>query len=137
MQLNDYANKLLNVISVNPYIESQNLSFEERPPNAAYISGTINFVDGSKLYFKEYVVFKPEDTIYWKFGYSYLDRGSALIFRYDNALDPKAKGLPTYPEHKHIANILTPAKRPLFKDLLMEISEEIRDKKHEQAESEL
>jgi hypothetical protein len=45
-----------------------------------------------------------------------------MIFRYDNALDPKAKGLFAYTEHKHIQNKLSPAKRPSFEMVIKEIS---------------
>ena len=45
-----------------------------------------------------------------------------LIFRYDNALDPKAKAIKTYPEHKHLPGNLLPAKRPSIEDVLKEIS---------------
>jgi len=45
-----------------------------------------------------------------------------MIFRYDNALDPQAKKLSTYPEHKHMPKKLLSANRPSFKEVLKEIS---------------
>ena len=58
MQIKDYLNEILDVLSTNPFIESQNLAFEERSPNAAFITGTIFFTNSAKLHFKEFVVFK-------------------------------------------------------------------------------
>jgi len=57
-----------------------------------------------------------------KYGYNYLDKNNALIFRYDNALDPKAKKLSTYPDHKHTSKELIPAKRPSLEEVLREIT---------------
>jgi hypothetical protein len=122
MQIKDYLGEILNTLAANPYIASQNVSFEERPPNTAYLTGTITFINGSKMYFKEFIVFKTEGINILKYGYSYLTKNDALIFRYDNALDPQVKQLSTYPEHKHTSKELLPAKRPSLGDILREVS---------------
>ena len=56
-----------------------------------------------------------------KYGYNYQDKDESIIFRYDNALDPKARELSTYPDHKHTLKGLSPAKRPLLEEVLREI----------------
>lgn len=122
MQIRDYLESILDIISASPYIESKSVSFEERPPNAAYINGILTFINGSKLHFKEFIVCKSEDIIFLKYAYHYLMQDGVLIFRYDNALDPKAKAIKTYPEHKHLPGNLLPAKRPSIEDVLKEIS---------------
>lgn len=122
MQIKNYLNEILNTIAANPFIESQNLSFEERPPHAAYVTGTITFINGSRLHFKEFIIFKSEGVTFLKYAYQYIGKDNSLIFRYDNALDPQAKKLYTYPEHKHVAKELLLATRPTFKELLREIS---------------
>ena len=71
---------------------------------------------------KEFVIFEPKVVIVLKYGYNYLAKDESLIFRYDNALDSRAKGLSTYPEHKHTTKGLISAKRPAFRDVLLEIS---------------
>ena len=129
MQIKDYLNEILDVLSANPFIESQNLAFEERPPNAAFITGTIVFTNSAKLHFKEFVVFKPEGSNIVKYGYNYSSKYKDLIFRYDNAFDPKAKKISTYPEHKHTPKELLPAKRPALKEVLREISDMIEKEK--------
>jgi len=122
MQISDYLESILDIISASPYLESKSVSFEERPPNAAYITGILTFINGSKLHFKEFIVYKTEDIIFLKYAYNYLTQDSVLIFRYDNALDPKAKAMETYSEHKHLPGNLLPAKRPSIEGVLKEIS---------------
>jgi hypothetical protein len=122
MQIRDYLESILDIISASPYVESKSISFEERPPNAAYITGILAFINGSKLHFKEFIVYKSENIIFLKYAYHYLTHDGALIFRYDNALDPKAKAMATYPEHKHLPDHLLPAERPSIKDILNEIA---------------
>lgn len=122
MQIRDYLDSILDIISASPYVESKSISFEERTPNAAYITGILAFINGLKLHFKEFIVCKSEGIIFLKYAYHYLTQDCALIFRYDNALDPKAKAMATYPEHKHLPGNLLPAERPSIKDILNEIA---------------
>lgn len=124
MQIKDYLEELIDVIASSPYVVSKTLLFEERPPNAAFINGMINFIDGSKLHFKEFIIYKSEKIIFLKYAYNYLSKDDKLIFRYDNALDPKAKTLETYPEHKHVReNNIVSARRPSINEVIREISE--------------
>lgn len=90
MRIKDYLDSIFDTISASPYVESKNLSFEERPPNAAYIIGMLTFINGSKLHLKEFIVCKSDDIIFLKYAYNYLAQNNTLIFRYDNAFDPKA-----------------------------------------------
>jgi len=78
MQIKDYLNEILDILSTNPFIESQNLAFEERPPNAAFIAGTIIFTNSAKLHFKEFVVFKAEGVNILKYGYNFLSKDTTL-----------------------------------------------------------
>lgn len=122
MQIKDYLDELLNLIAENPFILSQSLSFEERPPDSAFITSAISFIDGSRLHLKEFVIFGPQGVIILKYGYNYLSNNETMIFRYDNALGSQAKKLSTYPEHKHTSKGLLPEQRPSLKGVLLEIS---------------
>ena len=73
------------------------------------------------------MAFKPDGVNILKYGYNYLTKDGTLIFRYDNAFDPEAKKLSTYPEHKHISNKLLPATRPSLEEILREISGLLQD----------
>lgn len=55
-----------------------------------------------------------------KYSYHYMKSGR-LVFRYDNALDPKARPLATYPNHKHEGKKLLPAVEPTLKKVIEEI----------------
>ena len=122
MQIRDYLSEILSRIAANPYVESQNISLEERPPDTAYVTGVITFADSSKLHIKEYLILKPGISDVVMYGYNYLSKDDNLIFRYDNAADPAAKKLSTYPEHKHTEKGLSSAKRPALEEILEEIA---------------
>ena len=128
MQIKNYLNKLLEILSANPFIESQSFSFEERPPSSAYITAIITFTNSSKLNFKEFIAIESEGIVILKYGYNYSDKNGVLIFRYDNAFDPKAKNLSTYPEHKHVLKKILPAKKPTLEEVLKEIASTINIK---------
>jgi len=122
MRIKDYLDEILNITAKHPFVVSQSISLEERPPDTAFITGSITFTNGSKLHFKEFVIFETVGFKILKYGYNYLAQNGAMIFRYDNALDPQAKKLSTYPEHKHMPKKLLSANRPSFKEVLKEIS---------------
>lgn len=123
MRIKDYLNQLLSSITKSPYIESQNLSFEEHPPNAVYITGIFVFTNSSKLHLKEFIAFKSKSIYFLKYAYNYSAEDNITIFRYDNAIDPQARKLSTYPEHKHISKKILPVRRPAIEDVLKEISD--------------
>lgn len=125
MQIKDYLDEFLSKVAANPYVESQNISFEERPPDTAFITGIITFINGSRLHIKEFLVFKSDAVNILMYGYNYLSEDNRLIFRYDNASDPKAREVSTYPGHKHTPDGLIPAERPALDEVLSEISEAI------------
>ena len=128
MPIREYVGRILSSISANPYVESQSISCQERPPDGAYLSGLVVFIDGSQLHIKEFILFDSTGARIVKYGYNYLDKEGDLIFRYDNALDPMARGLSSYPEHRHAVDGLSPAMRPLFEEVLEEISEQVRQR---------
>ena len=45
-----------------------------------------------------------------------------MVFLYNNALDPAARHLSTYPHHKHIAEGIIASEHPCLSDILQEIS---------------
>lgn len=122
MQVKNYLNDLLVKIEACPYVESQNIACEECPPDAAYIKGQIVFINSSRLTYKEFIVFESGREKILKYAYNYITKDNILVFRYDNALDPKARKLITYPEHKHTQKELLPIVRPAFENVLREIS---------------
>jgi hypothetical protein len=124
MSLKDYLVSLQAVISETPFIISTSLTYDERPPSAGLIKGTLFFTDGSQLDFKEFMVTQPVVEIL-KYAYNYR-KENRLIFRYDNANDPSAKVLPTYPLHKHTPAGIFTANKPSLRLVLKEIVSQLK-----------
>lgn len=70
-----------------------------RPPEQAYITGTIEWNNGSELHWKEYIDATKGKIEKLRYSYHYQDSTKNVIFRYDNALH---KPVLPYKEHKHI-----------------------------------
>jgi len=49
MPVKDYVAALQALIAATPFVTATSLSYEERPPSAGFIKGTIHFMDGSKV----------------------------------------------------------------------------------------
>lgn len=124
MSLKDYVSALEAHIAETPFVTATSLSYEERPPTAGLIKGSVLFTDGSRLDLKEFLIIHPTLRVI-KYAYHY-QREDQLIFRYDNANDPAARNLPTFPSHKHIASGILVAEKPSFKQLLQEILSQLR-----------
>jgi hypothetical protein len=69
----------------------------------AFISGHLDFFDGSMLDFKEFIEQTENGIEKYKYGYNYR-RGTLMVFRYDNAPDPRARHLKSFPHHRHAEN---------------------------------
>ncbi|MBI4691198.1 MAG: hypothetical protein HY754_13185 [Nitrospirae bacterium] len=103
MSIDDYIIKLESVINSFTIVASYNLSMDRKISDIAFISGKIEFRNGSILDFKEFVESTEDRTEKYKYAYNYRI-SSNNIFRYDNAPDPAAKGIKTFPQHKHLGN---------------------------------
>lgn len=101
MNINDYIACLEAIINSSPIVSSYNLHIDRKTSDIAFISGTIDFRDSSTLDFKEFVESAGDAIEKYKYAYNYR-KGENNVFRYDNAPDPRAKGLKSFPHHKHI-----------------------------------
>ena len=124
MSIKDYVAVLQALIAATPFVTATSLSYEERPPSAGLIKGTILFIDGSQSELKEFLVSQPVQQVI-KYGYHYR-MGNRLIFRYDNANDPAARNLPTFPHHKHAPSGLFAAEKPSLEQVFQEIVSQLR-----------
>lgn len=124
MLVREYVASLQNAVATTSFVTATALSYEERPPSAALIKGSLTFVDGSQLDFKEFVITQPAFAVI-KYGYHYRT-GNRLIFRYDNANDPAAKHLSTFPHHRHEPSGLVASEQPSLKLVLQEIVSQLR-----------
>ena len=123
MPFTDYIATLHELLVATPFVTATSLSYEERPPAAGLIKGWLVFVDGAQLDFKEFLLIRPTLQVI-KYGYHYR-AGQRLIFRYDNANDPAARHLPTFPHHKHTPAGLLAAAQPSLHQVLQEIGSQL------------
>jgi hypothetical protein len=123
MPFKDYLAMLQELLAATPFVTATSLSYEERPPSAGLIKGRLVFADGSQLDFKEFLLTRPSLQVI-KYGYHFR-AGHRLIVRYDNANDPAARLLPTFPHHKHTPSGLLAAEQPSLHQVPQEIMSQL------------
>lgn len=101
MNINDYILQLEAIISSFSLISSYNLAIDRKSDEIVFISGRIDFRNGTLLDFKEFVESTGKGIEKYKYSYNYR-RGAHNFFRCDNAPDPRAKGLKSFPHHKQL-----------------------------------
>lgn len=100
MNINEYIAEFETRIQSAAIVASYNLNVDRKTEDLAFIAGRIDFRDGTILDFKEFIAAAEHGITKLKYGYNYRT-DSETLFRYDNAPDPRAKALPSYPHHKH------------------------------------
>lgn len=106
MNPSDYVAEVHRFLQSHPCIAGYHLETDFRGESFLYLSGTVRFLPGTKLDFKEFVEFQENRVERYKYAYNYRE-GTQVLFRYDNAPDPRARHLPTYPSHKHERETIT------------------------------
>lgn len=101
MNISDYIAELEALINSSKIVSSYNLTIDRKTADIAFVSGKIDFRDGTTLDFKEFVEESEGSIEKYKYGYNYR-KGLDSIFRYDNAPDPRSKDIKTFPYHKHL-----------------------------------
>jgi len=124
MPLTEYVAGLQALIAQTPFVTATSVSYEERPPSAGFIKGTIGFLDDSHLDFRQFLITQPTIHVI-KYGYHYR-MGDRLVFRYDNASDPAARDLPTFPHHKHLPGSLVATEQVSLPQVLREIVSQLK-----------
>ncbi len=93
------------------------LQIDQRSAIQGFISGSLQFHDGSELHFPEFVD-TSRDKPKIMYVYHYQDANHNLIFRYDNAAHRPA--LPQ-PEHKHTQSGIEVSPAPTLVEVLDQI----------------
>ena len=123
MLLNTYQNNIVSIIQKyvdNGYIMSFNFSVDTKSNYIGFIQGSLEFLQGSQLFFREYVDLQ-ESIEKLSYSFHYQDQYNNLIFRYDNAQHKPDLG---YSEHKHIRDKIRPSKIPEIEQVILEIINE-------------
>lgn len=108
MNPSDYVAEVHRFLQSHPHIAGYRLETDSRGESFLYLSGTVQFLPGTTLDFKEFLEFRGDRVDRYKYAYNYRER-ERVLFRYDNAPDPRAKYLQTYPAHKHEGETLNPS----------------------------
>jgi len=119
VQLTLYADRIRAHILQTPNVLSHSLAYDDRPPAAGLAKGTVIFTDGSRFHFKEFLRLTGP-VIKLKYAYHCISASGTLVFRYDNAFDPAAKHLTSYPHHKHLPDSIVFSDCPPFDQALSE-----------------
>jgi len=110
---------LVDQYAATHFVLDASVSFETRPGEQGYLTGSLTFVDGSVLHFREFLDAVEETVDKLMYTYHYQDVGNQLIFRYDNARHrPPLHSL----EHKHTPGQIVEAPAPTLEDVLAEIA---------------
>ncbi len=121
MSISDYIAQLESIINSSEIVSSYNLNIDRKTSDIAFISGTIDFRDGTILDFKEFIEGADENIEKYKYAYNYR-KSSDCIFRYDNAPDPSAKDIKTFPHHRHLSDgTIVESKQVELSDVIREI----------------
>ena len=72
--------------AVTRFVLDANVSFETRPGEQGYLIDSMTFMDGSVLYFREFLDAVKETVDRLMYTYHYQDASNQLIFRYDNVV---------------------------------------------------
>jgi hypothetical protein len=76
------------------------LVLDIRPPDQAYLTGRVEWVNGSELHWMEFLDASLGTVEKLRYSYHFQDADKELVFRYDNAWHKPT--LP-YREHKHLS----------------------------------
>jgi hypothetical protein len=109
---------LIDRYAATEFVLDSQVSFDLRPGDQGYLNGLVVFVDGSMLYFREFVDAFEGNIDKVMYTYHYQDSTSGLIFRYDNALHKPALA---FRDHKHLPAQIDKTDVPTLQDVLAEI----------------
>lgn len=119
MIIDDYFDRIKNTFEEIDIVTSSQVLIEHRSPEYGKIKMRIDFMDGSMLYFMEFV--KGGRTVEkYKYSYHYQNKKGEMVFRYDNSRH--FARLSSFPYHKHIGQSkVVESNCPDLEDILSEI----------------
>ena len=116
----EYIAGLQRFLEPHPHIASFQLNTDHRGESFLYLHGRLEFLHGDTLDFKEFLAFHSNEAEKYMYAYNYR-QNEQVIFRYDNAPDPRAQHLPSYPAHKHAGETLLPSGQVSLMDVVAEV----------------
>jgi hypothetical protein len=99
MNFREYYSQIESIIKDCPFVTHFSITFDEIDIYIGYLKGKLELIDGSLLYFIEYVEIKDNTADRLKYKYQWQSENSELIMRWDNV--PHHKEIDTFPYHVH------------------------------------
>lgn len=99
MLITDYFQGIRETIAACDVVHSSNVTYDQRTDYVGFIRGEVYLLDGSVLYFREFVNVETVVERYM-YAYQYIRHGQ-MVFRYDNTEHHRDLRLPTFPHHRH------------------------------------
>jgi hypothetical protein len=103
MTAREYYGSVLQLLTTSTVVTRQQIEFDEQDVYVAYLKGSVNLVDGSTLFFAQYVQLEGTGRgpiTRKKYRYHWQASGGETRYRWDNARH--YPGLATFPDHVHI-----------------------------------
>ena len=103
MTVREYYGSVLQLLTTSTVVTSQQIEFDEQDVYVAYLKGSVNLVDGSTLFFAQYVQIEGTgrgQITRKKYRYHWQASGGETRYRWDNARH--YPGFATFPDHVHI-----------------------------------
>jgi hypothetical protein len=99
MNSREYYSRIEGVIKDCPIITHFSIDFDEIDEYIGYLKGRLELIDGSFLYFIEFIEIQNNTAIRLKYKYQWQSDNGNLITRWDNV--PHHPDVDTFPDHKH------------------------------------
>ncbi len=99
MNSREYYSQIEAIIKECPIITRFSIDFDEIDIHIGYLKGKTELIDGSTLYFIEYVEIQDNDANRLKYKYQWQSENGGLIARWDNV--PHHQEIDTFPIHMH------------------------------------
>lgn len=103
MTVRDYYRSVLQLLTTSTVVTGQRVEFDEQDVSVAYLKGSVSLLDGSTLFFAQYVQIEgtSSDQINRKkYRYHWQAANGETRYRWDNA--PHHPNLATFPDHVHV-----------------------------------
>lgn len=99
MKYRKYCSLIEDIIEDCPIITHFSIDCDEIDIGVWYLKGMLELIDGSILYFIEFVEIQDEISNRLKYKYHWQSESGDLIARWDNV--PHHKEIDTFPHHMH------------------------------------
>ncbi|MFZ2410677.1 MAG: DUF6516 family protein [Candidatus Methanoperedens sp.] len=102
MNSREYYSQIETIVRDCPIVTHFSIDFDEIDVEIGYLKGRLELIDGSNLYFIEFVEIKGNKANRLKYKYQWQSETGDLIARWDNV--PHHQEIDTFPHHMHDEN---------------------------------